>query len=98
MVPPEDIQLVGDEIAIRWSDGVEQFISSETLRAGSPSAENQGEPDILGRIHGGQPGRKFPGVTVVDWEFVGNYAVRFRFSDNHSSGIYSYRYLRDRFA
>ncbi|MBL9207686.1 MAG: DUF971 domain-containing protein, partial [Opitutaceae bacterium] len=39
--------------------------------------------------------RNFGGVTVVGWERVGNYAIRFDFSDGHRTGLYSYDYLRD---
>lgn len=28
-------------------------------------------------------------------EFVGNYAIRIRFSDGHDTGIYSWEYLRE---
>jgi DUF971 family protein len=33
-------------------------------------------------------------LTALDAELVGNYAIRIRFSDGHSTGIYSWRYLR----
>lgn len=91
---PENISLIGAMVAIRWSDGQEQFLSMEKLRAASPSAENVGEPDIFGKIHGGDPRSEFPGVTVTDFEEVGRYAVRFIFSDGHQSGLYSYAYLQ----
>ena len=91
---PENISLIGAMVAIRWSDGQEQFLSMEKLREASPSAENVGEPDIFGKIHGGDPRSEFPGVTVTDFEEVGRYAVRFIFSDGHQSGLYSYAYLQ----
>lgn len=91
---PENIALIGREVAIRWSDGSEDYYPMDFLRAASPSAENKGEPDLLGRVHGGTPGKDFSGVTVVGWEAVGGYAVQFKFSDGHSTGIFSYDYLR----
>ena len=94
MTVPEDVQLIGNEVAIRWSDGRESFFPMEELRAASPSAENVGEPDLFGRMHGGDPRTRFPGVVVEDWEFVGNYALRFQFSDGHRTGLYSFAYLR----
>lgn len=66
----------------------------EKLRAASPSAENVGEPDIFGKIHGGDPRTEFQGVTVTGFEEIGRYAVRFIFSDGHQSGLYSYAYLQ----
>lgn len=80
-------------MAIRWTDGREDYYPMETLRALSPSAENMGEPDLFGRIHGGDPRTEFPGVRVEGHEQVGQYAVKFIFSDGHRTGLYSFRYL-----
>jgi DUF971 family protein len=33
-------------------------------------------------------------VVINDGELVGNYAIRFNFSDGHSAGIYTWEYLR----
>lgn len=94
MYSPVDVQLVGSEVAVRWSDGVESYFLAERLRAASPSAETQGERDVLGNQYGGVGPKKFPGVTVLGWEQVGNYALRFDFSDGHRTGLYSFDYLR----
>ncbi len=95
MLSPTNIQLIGQEIAISWSDGRESFFSFERLRALSPSAETQGERDILGVVHGGaERNSRYEGVVVLGWKLVGNYAIRFAFSDGHSSGLYAYDYLR----
>ncbi len=94
MNPPKDIQIIGREVAILWEGGREDYYPMETLRACSPSAENVGERDILGNLYGGDGPREFPGVEVKRWEYVGNYAIRFHFSDDHRTGIYSYEYLQ----
>lgn len=94
MPTPVNIQLIGQEVAIAWDDGAESYLPSETLRAASPSAENIGEHDILGNKYGGDGPSQFPGVTVLGWEQVGNYAIRFDFSDRHRTGLYSYALLR----
>ncbi len=93
MLIPVDVQIIGSEVAIRWSDGRESYLPADRLRAASPSAETQGERDILGQRHGGHGARDFGGVTVVGWERVGNYALRFDFSDGHRTGLYAYDYL-----
>lgn len=94
MLRPREIQLIGTEVAILWEDGSESFFPMEFLRQNSPSASNQGETDILGNRYGGDGPKTFPGVTVVGWQMVGGYAVRFEFSDGHNTGIYSFNYLK----
>lgn len=94
MKPPVRIEAIGTEIAIVWPDGAEQYIPMERLRALSPSAENTGERDLVGRVYGGTDQKEFPGVTVTGWQIVGAYAVQFRFSDGHDTGIYAFDYLR----
>lgn len=91
---PINVQLVGQEVAIAWDDGTESYYLGEKLRAASPSASNMGERDILGNQYGGDGPKQFPGVTVTGWERVGNYALRFDFSDGHRTGLYSFDYLR----
>ena len=91
---PLNIELIGQEVAIRWDDGLESYFPFEKLRAASPSASNIGERDILGNQYGGGGTRSFPGVQVLGWERVGNYALRFDFSDGHRTGLYSFDYLR----
>ena len=91
---PNRLELIGNEVAIIWNDGHEQFIAMEKLRAASPSAENTGERDLLGRQFGGSSQKSFPGVTVRDWRMVGGYAIQFDFSDGHNTGLYTFVYLR----
>ncbi len=91
---PARLELIGNEVAIIWSDGHEQFIAMEKLRAASPSAENTGERDLLGRQIGGTNQKHFPGVTVRDWRIIGGYAIQFDFSDGHNTGLYTFEYLR----
>lgn len=91
---PKQIEIIGQEVAIVWDDGRESYYPFEKLRAASPSASNVGERDILGNQYGGDGPKQFPGVTVLGWAQVGNYAIRFDFSDGHRTGLYSFDYLR----
>lgn len=93
-VSPEQIAAIGNELAIRWSDGRESYYGMEFLRAFSPSAENAGERDLLGAVHGGDARSEYPGVRVVSWQPVGGYALQIHFSDGHRTGLFSYAYLR----
>ena len=95
MAAPGNIQAIGDQVAIRWDDGVESYYPMELLRAASPSAENKGESDLLGNRIGGSDQAQFPGVRVTGWEVVGGYAIQFRFSDGHNTGLYSFDLLRE---
>jgi DUF971 family protein len=94
MLRPASVEIVGAFLAIRWEDGRVYFLAAERLREESPSAENKGEVDVLGRRWGGDGPRRFPGVTVTGWTQVGNYALSLEFSDGHRSGIYSWELLR----
>lgn len=94
MIFPRNVQRIGDEIALSWSDGTESYITFATLRANSPSAEVRGEQDIFGHQYGGEVPRSHVGVAVLGWEQVGNYALRFEFSDGHRTGLYTYDLLR----
>ena len=92
-IHPKNLQVIGDYLAILWSDDSESFIPIERLRAFSPSADNMGEKDLLGKQFGGDGPKEFPGVTLVSWQPVGSYATLFSFSDGHRTGIYSHDYL-----
>jgi len=94
MLTPANIQIIGDEIAVAWSDGAETFLRHDLLRRASPSAENQGERDVFGNRYGGAAGSDYTGIRVLGWERIGNYAIRFDFSDGHRTGLYTFDYLR----
>ena len=94
MIAPQDIQIIGSEVALRWNDGKESYITFSTLRAASPSAEVRGEQDIFGNKYGGEVPKNYVGVEVTGWDQIGNYAIRFKFSDGHGSGLYHYDLLR----
>ena len=94
MLVPQNIQLIGDEVAVHWSEGSEDYYKMEHLRANSPSAENVGERDLTGQIHGGSSQTSYPGVSVTGWQPVGGYAVQFEFSDGHRTGLYAFDYLK----
>ena len=91
---PTNIQQIGDELAIAWNDSIESFLKLENLRRACPCAACGGEPDVLGYV-------SRPHVTYIDKSFqlvgfdlVGGYALQPRWADGHSSGIYSFTYLR----
>jgi len=91
----EQIEAIGNTMVFKWSDGAEHLIPMERLRALSPSAENQGERDLLGNQYGGTPSKDYSSVRINRWEIVGNYALALFFNDGHRTGIYPFPYLRE---
>jgi DUF971 family protein len=91
---PTNIQQIGDELAIAWNDGTESFFKLELLRRACPCAACGGEPDVLGNVarpHVSYTERSF---QIIGFDLVGGYAVQPRWGDGHSTGIYSFTYLR----
>jgi DUF971 family protein len=91
---PAQIQPIGDELAIAWSDGTESFLNLEQLRRACPCAACGGEPDILGNIDR-------PEVSYSDASFqltrvgaVGGYALQPLWGDGHGSGLYTFPFLQ----
>ncbi len=92
---PNDIQRIGTELAVKWDDGRESFIPLEKLRRACPCASCKGELDVMGNLHKGPdlplPPEAFELVRVAN---VGGYGVQPIWADGHTTGIYSYEYLR----
>ena len=92
---PTDIQHIGNELAIKWTDGSESFISLEQLRRGCPCAGCKGEMDVMGNLYKGPEIPLKPESFVLrSLARVGTYAVQPVWGDGHNSGIYSFEYLR----
>ena len=92
---PVDIQHIGNELAVKWDDGGENFIPLEKLRRCCPCAGCKGEVDILGNVYRNPDKVLTPkAFELVRLTAVGGYAVQPVWGDGHSSGIYSYDYLQ----
>lgn len=95
MLRCENIASIGDEVAFAWSDGLETYVKLEDLRRACPCAKCQGEPDVTGKIISlGDVVYNEHSFKLVRWENIGGYAYQFWWADGHSTGIYSYEYLR----
>ena len=75
---------------VTFDDGQTFSLAAELLRVTSPSAEVQGHSESQRKTVGGKRN-----VTILSVDPVGNYAVRIGFDDMHSTGIYSWAFLRD---
>jgi DUF971 family protein len=92
---PESIECIGTELALKWPDGGESFIPLESLRRYCPCAGCQGEVDILGQLHKGPDVAVTPeGFKLIRFAPVGTYAIQLTWGDGHSSGLYSFDYLK----
>ena len=89
---PVEIRLPKDRRSLRvvFDDGRTFDLTAELLRVTSPSAEVQGHSEAERKTVGGKRN-----VTILSVDPVGNYAVRIGFDDMHSTGIYSWAFLRD---
>lgn len=87
-------------VSIDWTDGHTSKYSNEYLRDHCPCASCTG-------AHGAAPQRTNytnpgadpfpmfkPKLRMDDVEEVGSYAIRIRWNDGHSAGIYSFDHLR----
>jgi len=89
---PVEIRLRKDRriLQVSFDDGATFSLAAELLRVVSPSAEVQGHSEAERKTIGGKRN-----VTILSVDAVGNYAVRLGFDDMHSTGIYSWAFLRE---
>jgi DUF971 family protein len=88
---PTELRLRKDRkaLTITFDNGERYDLAAEYLRVRSPSAEVQGHsPDERKTVAGKM------NVVIIEVHPVGNYAVRLVFDDLHSTGIFSWDYLR----
>lgn len=72
---------------ITWADGHTSKLSHEILRGYCPCAHCQGHGGAIHFVAG-------QNLEIRDIEQVGLYALKFKWGDNHDSGIYRFEYLR----
>lgn len=101
---PIEIRRTGSEgVSIRWTDGSTQELSSSTLRRNCPCAEcreKRGDSTHEKPLSPKKGALRIVQNTLQDeltllevWG-VGQYAVGLRWKDGHTSGIYTFDYLR----
>ena len=94
---PKKLSLQRDkQLQITWGDDTVSVYPIGYLRSHCPCAscrlvrEDTKPKSRLAIL----PGNYTDPLSVLGAEMVGNYALRISWSDNHSSGIYSFEYLR----
>jgi DUF971 family protein len=95
---PTRIDLKKDRgLTIEWADGSTSYYAIAYLRRMSPSADMRELREEMAKnpltiLPSGLAGGP---LTATSAELVGNYALRIHFSDGHSTGIYTWSYLRE---
>ena len=89
----KNVCVIGDELALAYSDGSEMYLPLPMMRRSCPCAQCQGEPDAMGRVR--RPVVKHgPGAfSLKRFELVGGYGLQLFWADGHGTGIYSIAYL-----
>jgi DUF971 family protein len=92
-IEPVEIQQEGDAaMRITWADGRVSRFTAPAMRRSCPCAqcvnEWTGERTLRPELISDE-------LIIRDFSLVGRYALNFKWSDGHDSGIYSFRYLRE---
>ena len=93
MVEPTQIIEESDSaITIVWSDGTEKTYAAPALRRACPCASCVNEWTGAKMLRDESVSDD---LKINDFALVGRYALNFRFSDGHETGIYSFQYLNN---
>ena len=90
----DQVTTIGQELALAFEGGEEIYLPLDLLRRACPCAACQGEPDALGRVLRPVQQIGARGFELLRSEAVGGYALQLFWADGHSTGIYSFDYLR----
>ena len=92
-VEPKEIAPTDDGTRLRigWGDGVASEFAPRDLRLLCPCA---GCVDEITGVRTLRPDAVDGGVYPTAIHYVGRYALQFVWSDGHSTGIYTFEYLR----
>ncbi|HZE69735.1 MAG TPA: DUF971 domain-containing protein [Pyrinomonadaceae bacterium] len=92
-IEPREIKQEDDvSLSIAWGDGQKCRYRAADLRRACPCAQCVNEWTGQRTV---KPETISDATVITDVSIVGRYALNFRWSDGHDTGIYSFRYLRD---
>jgi DUF971 family protein len=92
-IEPREIMQDGETaLRITWADDQVCHYTAASLRRACPCAQCVNEWTGERML---EPEAVSEELQINDIAIVGRYALNFRWSDNHETGIYSFRYLRD---
>lgn len=90
---PTALKKVGqDQFRVVWDDGHNSLYTLRYLRQNCPCAACRDEWTGVRTLNL----ESVPAdIKALHVELVGNYAVHFTFSDQHATGIFSFKFLRE---
>ena len=92
-IEPREIKHEDDfTVRITWADDEECHYKAADLRRACPCAQCVNEWTGERML---KPETISDELQIRDLSLVGRYAINFRWSDGHETGIYSFRYLRE---
>jgi DUF971 family protein len=93
---PKQLKILDkDKLFIKWDDDLEDIIPLNYLRDECPCASCKGETVLLKTYIPAKPGNLPPeGYLVKSIQLVGGYAIQIVWGDGHSTGIYTWDYLK----
>jgi DUF971 family protein len=92
-IEPREIKQEGDYgFRITWADNFVSNYTAAELRRACPCAQCVNEWTGQRTL---KPENISDELSIIDVSIVGRYALNFRWSDGHETGIYSFRYLRE---
>jgi len=91
---PLRAEVIGNELALIWSDGQESYLPLEKLRRYCPCAACGGEPDVLGHVERPHVSYGPQSFELRGFRFIGGYAFQPTWNDGHDTGLYTFRQLR----
>lgn len=90
----QNVQVIGNELAIIWTDAKESYYPLESLRRHCPCAACGGEPDVMGTIVKPHVSYGEKSFFIRGINHVGGYALQIEWEDGHNTGLFSYSYLQ----
>lgn len=92
-IEPREIKHEDDStLRITWGDARACEYNAASLRRACPCAQCVNEWTGQRTL---KPETISDEIVISDLSLVGRYAINFRWSDGHETGIYSFRYLRE---
>ena len=91
---PETIEQVSsDLLMISWNDGRKCLYNTKMLRQNCPCAvcRDEREDDNPLKVLS----TDLSTIELVNWKWIGNYAISLEWNDTHDTGIYTYEFLRE---